>query len=175
MSHRSTFMWWTSKWLAVWWPIRLHLPTRCWTVWLKAVTVALRNHIQLNVESVEYGWRRIIEERKLRQDLWIVWGREMYLFYVLYVLETCHLITLGYCHFTAFQLEILKCVCLCVWEREREHKPSLVVVVVVAVAAAEAKWLNVHLLQQLFVLVQTQFPRNIEAVDFIGKYCILIF
>jgi hypothetical protein len=34
--------------------------------------------------------------------------------YILYVLETFHLITLCYCHFTAFQLEILMC------ERERK-------------------------------------------------------
>jgi len=112
MSLRSTFMWWASKWLAVWWPIQLHLPTRCSTVWLRAMIFAPRNHIRPNVESAKYGWSRISERRKLPQDLWIVWGNEMYLFYVLYVLVTYHLITLCYCHFTAFQLEILT------WERK---------------------------------------------------------
>jgi len=67
----------------------------------------------------------------------------MYLFYVLYVLETFHLITLCYCHFTAFQLEIL------MRERERESKPSQVVVVTVVVAAPAEKLLKVHWLQQL--------------------------
>jgi len=73
MFLRSTCIWWASKWLAVWWPIKLHLPTRCWAVWLWAVIVVPKNHIRPNVESAEYGWTRIIEGRKLPQDLWIVW------------------------------------------------------------------------------------------------------
>jgi hypothetical protein len=129
MSLRCMFIWWAREWLAVWWPIQLHMHTRCWTLRLRTVIFALRNRIRPNVQSADFGWTRITEGRKLPQDLSLVWGNEMFLWYVLYVLVTYHLITVCYCHFTAFQLEIL------MWE----SKPPQVLVVIVVVAAQAEK------------------------------------
>jgi hypothetical protein len=57
--------------------------------------------------------------------------RKCILFYVLYVLVAYHLITLCFCHFRAFQLEILM--------RERDSKPPQVLVVIIVVAAPAEK------------------------------------